>query len=73
MAELLENELNEVEGGNDGMNGHWVEYVVQPGDCLSVIAVRFHTTVDALCRKNHIQNPDLIRAYQTILVPRLTY
>ena len=70
MAEVLENELNEVEGGyNPATFANWVPYTVQPGDCLSVLAVRFHTSVQALCVANHIHNADLIRAYQTILVP----
>lgn len=67
MAENLENELKEVSGG---AYGPCYEYVVQPGDCLSVLAVRFGCSVAELQAINHIPNPDLIRAYQVLLIPR---
>ena len=67
MAENVENELKEVSGG---AYGPCYEYVVQPGDCLSMIAVRFHCTVQELQAINGIPNPDVIRAYQHILIPR---
>lgn len=43
-------------------------YTIQSGDCLSIIAERFGTTVDTLVSLNNIQNPDLIYAGQTIRV-----
>ncbi len=42
---------------------------VRPGDTLSAIAVRYHTTVAALAAANGITNPDRIVAGATIVVP----
>lgn len=45
-------------------------YIVLPGDTLSRIALRFHTTVAALLRANPgIRNPNLIRVGQRLIVP----
>ncbi len=43
-------------------------YIVQPGDTLSGIAARFHTTVKALAEKNNIKNPDYIQAGQKLIL-----
>ena len=42
------------------------EYVVQPGDTLSGIALRFDTTVSQLVRLNNIQDPDRIYPGQVL-------
>ena len=45
-------------------------YVVQPGDTLSGIAVRFHTTVRELARANGIADPNRLRVGQRLrLIP----
>jgi LysM repeat protein len=44
-------------------------YVVQPGDTLSSIAVKFNTTVAAIVAANSIANPNLIFAGQTLNIP----
>ena len=44
-------------------------YVVQPGDCLSVIAARFGVTVDAIVKRNNISNPNLIQVGQVLIIP----
>lgn len=44
-------------------------YVVQPGDTLYSIAVRFRTTIGALSRLNNLANPNLLFVGQRILVP----
>jgi LysM repeat protein len=44
-------------------------HVVQPGDTLSGIARRYGTTVQALAETNHIVNPNLIFAGQTLVIP----
>jgi LysM repeat protein len=44
-------------------------YVVQPGDTLYKISVRFGTTVDELVALNNIENPDLIYVNQVLQLP----
>jgi LysM repeat protein len=44
-------------------------YVVQPGDTLSRIAVRFGSTVQELVVLNSLSNPNLIYAGQTLKIP----
>jgi len=44
-------------------------YIVQPGDTLFAIAVRFHTTVAALKQLNGLGASDLIQVGQKLLVP----
>lgn len=45
------------------------QYRIQPGDTLWAIAQRYGTTVEALARVNHIQNPDLIFAGEWLTIP----
>ena len=63
---LNENEIVEVSGGAG--NQAFV-YVIKSGDCLSVIAEKYGTTVKKLCELNNIKNPDLIYAGNKLLVP----
>ncbi|MBL8145931.1 MAG: LysM peptidoglycan-binding domain-containing protein [Anaerolineae bacterium] len=44
-------------------------YVVQWGDTMYSIAVRFNTTVQAIAQANNISNPNLIFAGQTLIIP----
>ena len=44
-------------------------YVVQAGDTLSAIAVRYGTTVQTLAELNHIANPNLIYVGEIIKLP----
>ncbi|MDU6360205.1 MAG: LysM peptidoglycan-binding domain-containing protein [Peptostreptococcaceae bacterium] len=46
-------------------------YIVQPGDTLSALALRFHTTVQTLVNLNHIANPNLIYVGQILKIPDL--
>jgi LysM repeat protein len=45
-------------------------YVVQAGDTLYSIAVRFHTTVYALQLANHMRNINFLYPGQTLIVPQ---
>ena len=64
---LNENELRNVSGGV--YQGTCFVYIIKKGDCLSVIAQRYGTTVKTLCELNNISNPDLIYAGHKLLVP----
>jgi murein DD-endopeptidase MepM/ murein hydrolase activator NlpD len=46
-------------------------YVVQQGDTLSVIALRFGTTVQALIDANSLQNPNALEIGSTLKIPGL--
>ena len=68
MAEIInESELLNVNGGV--YTGPCFVYVIKKGDCLSVIAQRYGTTVKTLCELNNIANPNLIYAGNKLLVP----
>ncbi|MCY4105251.1 MAG: LysM peptidoglycan-binding domain-containing protein [Chloroflexi bacterium] len=45
------------------------EYSVQAGDTLSVIALRYHTTVAALMQLNQISNPNVLYIGQILKLP----
>lgn len=65
---LNENEVQKVSGGY--YNGTCFVYTIKKGDCLSVLADRYHTTVKTLCEINHISNPDLIITGNKLLIPQ---
>jgi LysM repeat protein len=44
-------------------------YVVQPGDTLFKIAVRFHVTVASLAQANGIRNTNLVYVGQRLVIP----
>lgn len=44
-------------------------YTIQPGDTLWALSLRYGTTVSTLAALNHIQNPNLIYAGSTLLIP----
>ncbi len=44
-------------------------YSIRNGDTLTAIAARFHTSVSALAKANHISNPNRIIAGQKLSVP----
>lgn len=68
MAEFInDKELENVSGG--AYTGPCFKYTIQKGDCLSVLAQRYHTTVATLVQINNIPNPDLIYAGKTLLIP----
>lgn len=66
MSTINDSELVNVGGG---YVGPCFVYIIQKGDCLSVLAERYHTTVRTLCQLNNIQNPDLIYAGHKLLIP----
>jgi murein DD-endopeptidase MepM/ murein hydrolase activator NlpD len=45
------------------------DYIVQPGDTLSLIAQRFNTAVETIAQANGIVNPNLIFVGQSLAVP----
>lgn len=46
-----------------------VEYVVQPGDTLRLIAVQFGTTIEDLVAANEIDDPNVIRTGAILQIP----
>ena len=44
-------------------------YVVESGDTLGSIAAQFGVTVDEIISANRIENPDLIRVGQEVIIP----
>ena len=51
------------------MKTHPLKYVVNPGDSLLEIALRFQTTVEALAERNHLANPNKLDPGQTLIIP----
>ena len=49
----------------------YITYIIQPGDTLSQLAVRFGTTVNVLASLNDLTDPDLIYAGQTLRIPKM--
>jgi LysM repeat protein len=47
----------------------WTGYRVVPGDTVDAIAARFHTTVAALARRNHLSGALMIYVGQRLAVP----
>ena len=44
-------------------------YQIKTGDTLWAISRRFHVTVSDLVRENHIKNPNLIYAGESLKIP----
>ena len=72
MAEINEQELNEVNGGGvigpDGRQ-YRLLYVVQPGDNLSTLGMIFGVNYLVIARVNGIVNPDVIKVGQKLYIP----
>lgn len=49
-------------GNNSPNKKKTYRYIIRPGDTLTSIAARYHTTVSQIVEENHIKNPDLIYA-----------
>lgn len=64
---MLEEELVDVNGGV--YSGPCFVYIIKRGDCLSVLAQRYHSTVKELCELNDIKNPNLIYEGHRLLIP----
>jgi LysM repeat protein len=50
-------------------SGYKIEYTVQPGDYLALIAQKFNTTEDAILENNDIENTYQIYPGQVLVVP----
>ena len=57
------------EGINKPLAGGTKEIIIQYGDTLSYLANKYNTTVQRLVELNNIQNPNLIYAGNTLIVP----
>ncbi|GAB4504634.1 MAG: hypothetical protein Fur0043_16280 [Anaerolineales bacterium] len=49
--------------------GTKLEYKILPGDTLAGIASKFNSTVDEIIKVNKIEDPNLLQAYQTLIIP----
>lgn len=67
--EIPSNEENNENNENTGDASNYIRYTIQRGDTLSEIAQRYNTTVNELVRLNNIQNPNMIYANETLLIP----
>lgn len=67
IKELNDNDVQNVSGGD--YSGPCFVYTIKRGDCLSVLAKRYHTTVATLCQINKIPNADLIYDGDKLLIP----
>jgi len=47
----------------------FVWHRVEPGETLSLLALRFHTTIRAIALANHLRRTDLIRVGQKLRIP----
>lgn len=50
-----------------------VKYIVQRGDTLGTIAMKYGTTVQAIAKVNGIRNPNMIHKGQIIRIPTPYY
>lgn len=66
MEEIKDKDLAEVSGG---VEGNFFRYTIQPNEYLNEIAARYNTTVEAICKANNIDNPNMIIAGTQILIP----
>ncbi len=62
MNALHDDQLDQVTGGTK------LSYLVQPGDTLSKLAVKYHCTVADLCRWNKINDPNSIMVGQKLII-----
>lgn len=51
-------------------SGHYVIHVVQPGENVFRIGLRYNVTVDVIARANHLFNPNLIFVGQQLIIPQ---
>ncbi len=75
MTDLNKAVFNEVSGGTLG-SGYWdsFPYQVKPGDCLSVLALRFRVSLRHILDLNpKITNPNLIYDWDWIDMPYPDY
>ena len=70
--DIFLNEISNIplpDGINKPKAGGTKEIIIQYGDTLSYLANKYNTTVQRLVELNNIQNPNLIYAGNTLLVP----
>ena len=68
LTALNESELQEVAGGAKTIT--CFEYIVQKGDTLSHLAHKYGTTVEMLVKINKIEDKNLIKIGQKLLIPK---
>lgn len=61
--------LPQGEAGTTPIAGGGVEYIVQAGDDLGLIASKFGVSMDDIVRANGLENPDFIYVGQKLIIP----
>ena len=67
-VQLLDDDALEMVNGG-AYQGSCFLYVIKKGDCLSVLAYKYHTSVKILCEINNIENPDQLSEGKKLLIP----
>jgi len=70
MAEILKGQRSSSGsgGGRRAVSGGRT-HAVEPGETLSRIASTYDTTPEAIIKANDLQNPDMVRAGQKLVIP----
>lgn len=48
---------------------NYTEYIIQPGDTLSKIAIKFNVTIESILKANPSVDPNYLRIAQRICIP----
>jgi LysM repeat protein len=66
---VLEASVTPTEPASDGIDCQPYVYVVQPGDTLSEIALRFDVSLEAVAQASSLADPDALQVDQELTIP----
>lgn len=71
---ISDEELDQVTGGkknkiDPNKRAPFIKHTVCPGDTVSALAYKYHTSVDEIARLNHMTNPSIIKVGEELLIP----
>lgn len=70
-AALLAGAVSDARAQDDGEDG--VQYVVQPGDTLSSIALRFDASINDIINASNISNPNSLNVGDVLIIPGIDW